>query len=121
MVIVKKITRCGDGSCQEADIIISDGQFEILCFCHPCSLQEGQEITWSLYPFNADNIMRPFEKTYKVEKILNDYFAYNFIGKLIDKKKGIVIVGKIKFMLGGIPQDIEEYEFISFSCCRVDV
>lgn len=66
--------------------------------------------------------MRSFERSYKVEKVLGDYFAYNFTGKLIDKREGIVIVGEIKFDLSsGVPSDIDEDEFVSFSCGRVDI
>ena len=58
----------------------------------------------------------------KAQKIEDTESAYEFIGCLIDKKKGLVQIGDFIFNLdGNIPEEATERGFISFECCRVDI
>ena len=74
-----------------------------------------------IHVFDAEMIMRVDEHNFVVEKT-EDYFAYNITGKLIDRKKGIVQLGSMFFTVGGhMPGDINDGEFISFHCGRLDI
>jgi hypothetical protein len=121
MVKIKEIIHCGGESCEEADVVITDGQFDLLCFCYPCKYEKGQIFNEYIRTLDADNIIRAENQNFEVNK-LSDHFSYQLSGKLIDKTKGIIAIGKINIEVGGyIPPDINEGEFISFSTYRLDV
>lgn len=119
-MIIKKIEWISE-EIKEAEIIVSDGTFELLCFSHPCSFVEGQIIDKYISTLDANNIVRVDEHTLVVEKA-EEYFAYNITGKVIDIKNGIVQVGSMYLIVDGyMPGDIVNGEFISFRCMRLDL
>lgn len=118
MITIKKIIWFGE---QEADVLITDGTFELICFSHPCRLKEEQTIDACIGALNSKNIMRSFDNSYYIKKLSGPY-NYQLTGKLLNKSKGIIIIGNICIETGGyIPNDIEEGEFISFECNRLDI
>ena len=108
-----------DPSAQEADIIISDGQFDIMTYAQPFY---DKYKTFELYAFSPENILRAIEPISAVTKIDDGYYAYRLQGKLIEVEKCIVAVGDIKIELGNnvIPKDIQVNEYIEFTVLRVD-
>ena len=107
---------------EEADVIVTDGCFQVLCFCHPCTVQVGQILTKPLWPFDENDVMRSSNHEYKIQKTQHSYFSYDLIGKLINKEHGIVVIGELYFDLAGsVPKDIEENEYIEFSVSRIDI
>ena len=119
-MIIKKIEWISE-EIKEAEIIISDGAFELLCFSHPCPFVEGQIINDYIDTLCAKNIVRVDEHIFVVEKA-EDYFAYDITGKVIDCKNGIVQVGPMYLVVDGyMPGDIVNGEFISFRCMRLDL
>lgn len=103
---------------QEADIIVSDGQFEILCYAHPFELKKSK---WVLSTLFAENIMISFNKEPSVQK-KDGYFDYKLTGKILNKSKQIVSVGEIIIELDGhIPNDLVEGNYIEFECMRIDL
>ena len=114
-----KTIREYDEEAKEADVVVSDGQHEILCYAQPF---ENNNTSFVLLAFDDDNIMRALKNTYVVEKSKEDHYGYKLQGKLVDLKKRLVAIGDIVIELGnGIPKDIKENEFIEFTVVRVDL
>lgn len=106
----------------EAEVIVTDGTFKVICFAQPLTYQEGSELSEPICCFDTTNIVRSDDNKYKVEKLAG-YFSYYLTGRLIDRINGIVRVGGLLFELEGkmLPGDIKEGEFISFCCERLDL
>ena len=121
MVTIKNITMISESSL-EAEVLITDGVNELVCFSQPCNLILKQIITEPVYCFNNKNVVRANNYDWNIKKN-KDGLSYNIIGKLIDKKNNLVNVGKIVIQLedGSIPKDILEGEYISFYCQRIDI
>lgn len=104
----------------EAEIIVSDLTFDLICFSHPCNFKEGQEVQ-NIHVFDAENIMKSTQKEYIIKK-LKAPLQYELTGKLIDRSKGIVQIGGLTLQLDNpVPKDIPSGEFISFRCARLDL
>lgn len=106
----------------EAEVVVTDGTFEVTCFAQPLNYQVGSELIEPIYCYNVTNIVKSDNNEYNIEK-LAEYFAYNFTGKIVDKKNELVMVGELLLELDNnmLPGDIREGDFISFSCQRLDV
>ena len=111
-----------DEEAHEADIVISDGQFDLLCYAHPFISGEYKELKAPLSAFMSENIMRTSENEYRIERLQDNYYAHRFHGKIIDLQKRLVTIGNIVIKLENtIPKDINEGEFIEFSAMRIDL
>ncbi|MGE7090726.1 hypothetical protein ACQKII_04570 [Lysinibacillus sp. NPDC048646] len=106
----------------EAEVVVTDGKFEIMCFAQPLNYLKESELIGPIYCLNVSNLMIAERKEYSIEK-LDDHFAYRFIGKLIDKDYEKVKLGKLLLELDNnlLPGDINEGDFISFCCQRLDI
>lgn len=105
----------------EADLIVSDGLYDVICFCSifQNKLQIIPKIK-EIETFMCDGIMRIDDENYLVEKKI-DYYSYHLQGKVLDVDKRIVYVGNIILKLDKpIPKDIKNYEFIEFDVLRLD-
>jgi len=120
-VRICKIDRI-DKEALEAEVIVSDGTFEVLCFAHPLTYEEGSELNGPIRCLDATNIVKSDKNEYTVEKSA-DYFSYVLTGKLVDKINGLVMVGGLMFEVDKdmLPGDIKEGEYISFYCDRLDL
>lgn len=118
-MIVKQI-KSFDKNSNEADIIVSDGMFDLLCYCYPSMPYSKGTVIESITTFLAQNIIRAKQKECLVFKLM-DYYAYHLQGKIIDLEKRIVCVGKLKVIIdGSIPDDIQQGEFVEFDVQRLD-
>ena len=116
-MFVKKIIDF-DQSAGEADVLISDGQYEILCYAHPF---ENKNKRFSLISFMAKDVERIETREFKAEKSANGYYSYNMQGEIADIEKRIVKFGDIFIKLEDvIPKDIKTHDFIEFSVVRID-
>ncbi|WP_251862608.1 hypothetical protein [Clostridium sp. Marseille-Q2269] len=106
----------------EAEVTVNDGKFELICFSHPFKYDLNDFIKTALYCYDISNVMRVEKCEFKVEK-LYESFAYNLTGKLANKEDGIVEIGNIKIEVQNtdLPGDIEEDDYISFNCKRIDI
>ncbi len=117
---IKKILRY-DREAKEADILISNGTFELLCYAMPYQTEDFNKSNNLLYAFMTENVMRATENSYKVKKLQNGYYSYHLQGKIIRLQKPLVTIGNILLEIDGvIPQDIKEGEFIEFTVMRID-
>lgn len=106
----------------EAEVVITDGQFELLCFSHPFNKKIGEQLSEPLYVLDPDEIVRLKSPSSRTEK-LNNAFDYLIEGKLIDKKSGHVKLGNIVIEINShfIPGDFKDNDNISFICNRLDI
>lgn len=109
-----------DADSGEAELIVSDGTYELLCYCHPCeNANIGAEIIVVSSLF-AEDIMRIDSKEYLIAKG-EDYFSYHLQGKVVDRQKPIIAIGDIKIQLDKpIAKDIQVDEFVEFYVYRLD-
>ena len=116
---IKKIVSY-DEVAREADLIISDGKYDLMVYAQPF-LTKYKDEKFKLIAFTADNIMTIDKEEYAIEKTNQGYYSYWFKGKLIDSKRGIVAINNIIIEdVGWIPNDIHDGEFIEFTCLRLD-
>ena len=117
-MFIKEI-RDYDVEAKEAEIVVSDGQFEVMTYAWP--FENTQSGKFRLNAFMTDQVMRATRKISFVEKSENGYFAYRLQGKIINVEKRIVSVGKIEIILEDcIPKDIRQNEYVEFTVTRVD-
>jgi len=103
----------------EAEVIVTDGETEIRCFAQPLNYTEGYVLKNPIYCLNVSDLMKAEKPKYTIEK-LDEYFSYRFTGKLVHKEK--VLVGKFILELDNeIPGDINDGDFITFLCQRLDI
>ena len=99
---------------QEAEVCLSDGDFQIVYFSQPFY----HEVKLPLYAINTNNIVCSSDRKYSVEK-KGESFEYKFSGKILDKEH--IKIGEFIIQLDvPLPKDIEE-GYISFECERVDI
>ena len=109
-----------DKEINECEVILNDGQFEIMCFAQPYN----ENNDFSINAFLVQNIMTALDNNYSVVKSKNGHFAYSIQGKLLSKNRGEVKVGEFYIKLENpqeIPKDINEGEFVQFNCQRLDL
>lgn len=123
MVTIKKISWLSREAL-EAEVIISDGNFDIVCFAHPLIMELGDQLTEPLYSLNPSNIIKIYNPNMLslVEK-LSRPFSYFVQGKLKDRESGIVQLGEIEIEIdcNFLPADITNGDSISFSTDRFDL
>jgi hypothetical protein len=107
---------------REAEVMVTDGVFDVLCFSHPFNKTLNDVLTEPLYCLDANQIVISNEQVAFANKGSISY-GYSICGKLIDKKKQLILLGKIMMCLDSsdIPKDICEGDFIEFSVLRLDL
>lgn len=106
---------------REAEAVVSDGAYEVLCHAFPIdTVRIGMAVS-GLSGFSCGNIVRAAQQRCAVSK-LPSYFAYHMTGKVLSKKEGIVCVGGLKISLDEyMPNDISDGEYVSFEVMRLDL
>ena len=104
----------------EADIIISDGKYELLCYCFQTEmLKKGQAIK-AVKSFFAKNIMRLEANEFLIKK-LEGYYSYHLQGEVVDSKIPKIRIGNLIISLDApLPKDIKEKEYVEFSVDRLE-
>ena len=104
----------------EAEVTITDGFYDMVCFSQPCNYIEGEIFKEPLLCWHSSQIVRGASPC-KLERL--SQWSYEITGKLIDKQAGLIQVGKILIELeaGFIPGDIENGEYLSLISSRFDV
>ena len=108
----------GDG---EAEGIVSDGEYELLCHAFPIAAVEIGMPVSGLSGFSCGNVVRAENSRCGATK-LPPYFAYYMTGILFSKQKRIVRVGGLEISMDAhIPNDLSDSEYVSFDVQRVDL
>lgn len=107
---------------KEAEVFLSDGDFRMICFSHPFKKGIGSVISQPIYALNAKEILKlNGEERFSVEKE-EGVFNYKMAGRVIDKSKNQIKVGEFILELDNpIPNDIQDGNYVSFSCDRIDI
>ena len=111
-----------DSDIQEAEIVVSDGEFNILCFSCPCKKNIGETLMESIYCFNVENVEIVNQETVYAQK-KDNAFDYTICGELVDKNNKIVRLGGISLSLEDayIPDCISVNNLIKFDVARLDL
>lgn len=120
-MFVKSINWIDEDS-QEAEIIVSDGCIEVICFSHPLKKGINSVLEDSIHCFDAENVVLAQEQSVYVNKS-NNHFAYSLRGKLVDKKNKLVHLGDIILCLEDayISNGIPESSYVEFDVSRLDL
>ena len=103
----------------EADVLITDGKYSILCYVPEYS--QKQKLMPQLSAFFVENVYLSTTKKYDVQKLDSGYYDQKFTGKVLDRKNRLVGIGQIIIKLDeNIPGDIKETEYVEFTAMRVD-
>lgn len=107
---------------QEAEVIITDGKYNICCFSQPFNGVIGDYLTEALHAYNLSEISQLEQHNTKIIK-LSGTFNYLVEGKIIDKKLQLIKIGGITIDISDsyLPNDINEGDYISFECERIDL
>ncbi len=104
----------------EADVVVTDGNYEITCFSHPFFQKKGEEVRGTISVFEYSNLERSEKTEYVVEHLGNG--KYFLVGRLLDDIKGIVQIGEIYIHdIEEVPAGIKKGEYIQFTTLRVDL
>ena len=117
---IQKIMRF-DKKSKEAEVIVSDGAYEILCYAFPIDTIRIGMIVGGLSGFSCGNVVRADRQRCAVSK-LPPCFAYRMIGTVLSKRERTVCVGGLKISLDEyMPNDISDGEYVSFEVMRLDL
>jgi len=117
---IKNILNYDDFS-GEADIIVTDGVYEIMCYCHPIDNPRANKSVKSIVAFLAENIMtEPHEKP-MVKKTDESYYSYCLVGNVINREKCLISIGELIIELDGyLPGDIKVGDMVKLTAARMD-
>lgn len=104
----------------EATIIVSDGEYDIMCYCHLAyHYPVGTEVN-TIESLLVKNIMRVETNECLITKLDGSY-AYHLQGKVTDFLNRIVCIGALKINLDDhFPCDIKAGEYVEFDVLRLD-
>ena len=108
---------------KEAEVYLSDGSFNIICFAQPFEESIGDEILQPLYTLNARLICTLLhdDQIFLIEKNGSD-FEHKLAGRFIDKKNNYIQIGDFIINIdASLPNDIREGDFIFLTCDRIDI
>lgn len=117
---IKKILDYDDFS-DEADIIVTDGIHEIMCYCHPIVNPQINQKVESICAFLADNIMTEFYEELGAKKTDESYYSYCLVGKVINMEKRLISIGELVIKVDGyFPGDINVGDVVKLTAVRMD-
>ena len=109
-----------DKESKEAEVLLSNGIYDLICFAHPFLNSIGEKLTSILVSFE-DKIFVSQKKNFLIEKNGSDNFSYFIRGKVIDAKNNIVEIGDIKIELTELPSDLDNNDFVEGVIERIDL
>ncbi len=110
-----------DDFSNEADIIVTDGTFELLCYCYPAEIYKVGTQVQEISSLFAKDIMRVSNSDYLVIKLINDHYAYHLQGEVVETTKPIIRIGGLKIILDTpFAKDIKSGEFVELDVYRLD-
>ena len=105
----------------EADVIITDGTYELLCYYFLGGSVDVDMPIKSISALFTENIMRSEEKRFSIERT-DHYYSYHLCGCVEDVKIPKISIGKISIALDhSLQKDIEVGEYIELDVQRLDV
>ena len=103
----------------ETDVIISDGNYELLCYCAQSNSPTPSKIK-EIETFLSEKIMIACNNNYLINKT-DSYYSYHLQGKVLECNPPVIAIGKIHIILDTpLPKDIKQHDFIEFFVQRID-
>ncbi len=109
-----------DEEALEASIVISDGTRTINAFSHPLEFKLFETINVPLNVLIVENVKIVDDAVFLLEE-QTDLWDYHIVGKVINRKDGIVCVFDFEICLGYLPSYIRDGEYISCDCTRIEL
>jgi len=111
-----------DQDSREAEVIVSDGHIELLCFSHPFKKNINEKLKEPIHCFDANNVVLSKEQVIYANK-RDNFFSYSLCGKLVDRKNKLVCLRDIKLCLENahISSDIPNDSYVEFDVSRLDI
>lgn len=104
----------------EADIIVSDGNFNILCYS--CDYEDEKIKDFELTPMDYDEVYLTYEREYKISKFDQSRYNYEIQCEILNVERAIVRVFGILISLARyLPGDIKNGDWITFKCYRLGI
>ncbi|MDD7886036.1 hypothetical protein [Flavivirga sp. 57AJ16] len=121
MLKIKKINWISE-SAKEAEVLLTDGTFDILCYSQPFEYDIENHDFETIYLFSVSNILIIDNERKSLVKKLNNSYDYEFSGEVIERNNNRIRVGEFVLELDfPLPKDIKEGEYVSLYCERVDI
>lgn len=109
-----------DKNSYETDVIVSDGCYEIMCYCHPLENKNLGAVVTNVSALFANDIMRIDNEEYLVRKETGHY-SYYLQGKVLETQMPLIGIGKIAIELDKpLAKDIKQGEFVEFKVERLN-
>ncbi|EJE1816667.1 hypothetical protein QSN48_000216 [Listeria monocytogenes] len=111
-----------DEDAREADVVLTDGEYNVVCFSHPCELTLNGVYNNLIYCFDPFDIFKLNQAEYRLEVPNDNPDLYILKGKLIDATDSIIQIGEFRIDIseGDIAQDIHEGDFVELKVHRID-
>lgn len=117
MIKINKIKWLSQNA-KEAEVYLSDGKYNLLCFSHPFDQNSNNLLL--IHTLNATDICKTDENVSIIKT--DSSFGYSLVGEAIDVLKRQVKIGEFIIELDNpLPNDIKEGNYISFNCERIDI
>lgn len=105
---------------KEADILVTDGEYQLLCYAQPFSWKECQTEVAALYAFGCGNIVKSENCAVKIAK-QTDYYVYELSAEVLSKVERTVKLGQLVLHLDeALPGDIQNGDYVTFRLQRID-
>ena len=105
----------------EADVYVSDGTYEVLCYS--CSFNEALKSKQidCIYALGCEDVYKSSLQSFDMIKN-QSYYAYSFVAQVISKSLKRVRVGELIIEIDSyIPNDIFDGEYVWCSAQRFDI
>ena len=120
-MVIKQIVSFDEAS-GEADLLLSDGKNELLCYC---------QLLWTPTPtdaamieietFGADGIVIADSREEKIEKTDDGFFSYRLQGRVTQTVPPEIAIGGLRITLDKpLPKDIKQGDFVALTAPRLD-
>ncbi|MBC6116463.1 hypothetical protein HCA12_01595 [Listeria innocua] len=121
MIEVKSIHWLDEGA-KEADVVLTDGEYNVVCFSHPCELALNGLYNELIYCFDPFDVFKLNQKEFSMEVPNDNPDLYILKGELIDATDSIIQIGEFRIDIseGDIAQDIHKGDFVELKVHRID-
>lgn len=106
---------------KEAELLITDGQYECLVFSHPCNFNVGDELQDALRAFITEDLMLSYEDKVGIYKNSGNTLSYKCVAEVVNEENDLVKIGGIYLFLDEkLPSSCSKGKLVEFHCCRID-
>jgi len=108
---------------ESATVTVTDGKYVCRCFCWPCSVEVGDEITEPLSLFNVSDLMLTEEREVWLETLdTRSRFEHRGVARVENRENQLLAIGGLQLTADGFfPGGIEAGDLVEFRCGRIDV